>query len=224
LENNFLSRDDKILDVGCGAGAMLYSLKENGFDKVLGLDPFLADTIHYSNGLTVLKMSIDELKDSDFDLIMLNNSFEHMDNPAGILNSARRLLASEGIIIINIPTVSSLAWEVYKEKWIMLGAPQHFYLHSIESMRYLAEKCGLNLRRIIYSGSAHHSALPQEQFINRNILPFGRRSYKTSLLNYILNIHRVIKCQKIAEELNAKNQGERCLFVLDKRNEPARRE
>jgi ubiquinone/menaquinone biosynthesis C-methylase UbiE len=212
-----LSKDDKILDVGCGAGTMLYSLKENGFDRVLGLDPFLEDTIHYSNGLTLLKMPIDELKDSDFDLIMLNNSFEHMDDPAGVLNSVRRLLASDGTIIINIPTVSSLAWETYKEKWIILGAPQHFYLHSIESMEYLAEKCGLILARTIYSSSAHHSTLPQEQFINRNILPFGKRSYKTSFLNYILNIHRVIQCQKIAEELNVKNQGERCLFVLKRK-------
>ncbi|MDR1147198.1 MAG: class I SAM-dependent methyltransferase, partial [Spirochaetaceae bacterium] len=72
FKNKFLSRNDKILDVGCGAGRMLFSLKENGFDKVLGIDPFLTDTILYKNGLTILKKTIHELEDGGFNLIMLN--------------------------------------------------------------------------------------------------------------------------------------------------------
>jgi SAM-dependent methyltransferase len=87
-KNKFLSKNDKILDVGCGAGRLLFSLKENGFDKVLGIDPFLEDNIHYPNGLSILKKTIHELEDSGFHLIMLNDSFEHVSDPLETLESA----------------------------------------------------------------------------------------------------------------------------------------
>jgi ubiquinone/menaquinone biosynthesis C-methylase UbiE len=217
LKNKFLSRHDKILDVGCGAGKLLFSLKENGFDKVLGIDPFLTDTILYKNGLTILKKTIHELEEGGFNLIMLNHSFEHLSDPFETLASAARLLADDGVCLIRVPTVSSLAWEHYKEKWLILGAPLHFYLHSVESVKYMAEKSGFCLDRVVYDSSVHNK-MPQEQFIKNDILPHDKHSYSASIKNYILNFPKIIHYQKIEEELNKKNQGETCAFVLKKRH------
>lgn len=215
LKNKFLSKKDRILDVGCGAGKLLFSLKENGFDKVLGIDPFLTDTIRYKNGLTILKKTIHELEDGGFDLIMMNHSFEHMSDPLEVLVSAKRLLADDGVCLIRVPTVSSFSWEEYREKWLSLSAPEHFYIHSIKSMKYLAEKTGFCLDRVVYDSSVHQN-LVQEQFIKENILPHDKRLFSAGIKNYILNFHRIVKYQKIAEELNKKNQGECCAFVLKK--------
>jgi ubiquinone/menaquinone biosynthesis C-methylase UbiE len=218
VKNNFLSKNDRILDVGCGAGKLLFSLKENGFDKVLGIDPFINDTVRYRNGLVILKKTIHELADGSFNLIMFNHSFEHMSDPMETLVSAARLLPYDGVCLIRVPTVSSFAWEQYKEKWLILGAPYHFYIHSIESIRYMAERAGFLLDRVIYDSSVHQ-ILPQEEF-HKNILPHDKRSYNTGIKNYILNIPKIIKCQKTAEELNKKNQGETCAFVLKKQHIP----
>jgi hypothetical protein len=196
---------------------MLFSLKENGFDKALGIDPFLTGTILYKNGLTILKKTIHELEEGGFNLIMLNHSFEHMSDPFETLASAARLLANDGVCLIRVPTVSSFAWEQYKEKWLCLSAPCHFYLHSVESMKYMAERSGFCLDRVIYDGSAHND-LWQEEFIKNNILPHDKRAYNASVKNYILNFPKIIKSQKIAEELNKKNQGETCAFVLKKQH------
>ena len=46
---------DSILDVGCGKGILLHKMKESGFANVLGIDPFIDDTITYPNGLKILK-------------------------------------------------------------------------------------------------------------------------------------------------------------------------
>lgn len=215
-KNKFLSKNDKILDVGCGVGRLLFSLKENGFDKVLGIDPFLEDNIHYPNGLSILKKTIHELEDSGFNLIMLNHSFEHVSDPLETLESAERLLVPDGILLIRIPTVSSFAWNHHKEKWINSSAPEHFYLHSVESIRYLAEKFNLRLDRIIYDSTAH-DIMPQYEFDKKNIILKDKRAFKASILNYLLNLPQIIRCQKIAEDLNAKNQGESCAFVLTKK-------
>jgi predicted SAM-dependent methyltransferase len=197
-------------------GLLLFNLKENGFNNVLGIDPFLDDTIRYENGLVILKKTIHELEDGGFDLIMMNHSFEHMSDPFETLESASRLLADDGVCLIRIPTVSSFAWENYKENWLGVAAPQHFYLHSVESLKYMAEKSGFYVDRIIYDSDVHHGILHQEEFL-RGIPPHNKRSYSASIKNYILNFPKIIKYQKIAEELNKKNQGECCAFVLKKR-------
>ncbi|MDR1149059.1 MAG: class I SAM-dependent methyltransferase, partial [Spirochaetaceae bacterium] len=175
------------------------------------------DTILYKNGLTILKKTIHELEDGGFNLIMLNHSFEHISDPFETLASAARLLADDGVCLIRVPTVSSFAWEHYKEKWLSLSAPQHFYLYSIESMKYMAERSGFCLDSVIYDCNIHQ-ILPQEQFIKNNILPHDKRAYNASVKNYILNFPKIIKSQKIAEELNKKNQGENCAFVLKKQH------
>ncbi|MFM8269867.1 MAG: class I SAM-dependent methyltransferase, partial [Pseudomonadota bacterium] len=86
-----LSREDRIADIGCGEGELLYLLRELGFLKAQGFEPFIEKSIHYSNGLKINKMTVEEIKDS-FDYIMLNHSFEHMKNPIWILQKLREFM------------------------------------------------------------------------------------------------------------------------------------
>lgn len=55
-------RESRILDVGCGSEAsILRSLKNIGFENILGVDPYLAEDIKEKNGLEILKTSIEAL-------------------------------------------------------------------------------------------------------------------------------------------------------------------
>ena len=130
--------DSSILDVGCGDGKLIIDLEKAGYKNLTGIDPFIEKDIEYSAQVRILKKNIDEVSEN-FDLIMLNHSFEHMDNPLKILKDLRKILSSTGVILIRIPTVSSFAWRAYRENWIQLDAPRHIFLHSLESMRLLSE-------------------------------------------------------------------------------------
>ena len=147
-----LGKDSRILDVGCGNGALLYDLAENGFQDLTGVDPFISKDIHYSNGATVLKQNLAEVNGS-FDLIMMHHAFEHMDSPLDVLVKARERLLPTGVLLIRIPVANASVWHTYKTNWVQLDAPRHLFLHTEESVSYLAKKAGLKLRKVIYDST-----------------------------------------------------------------------
>jgi SAM-dependent methyltransferase len=147
-----ISRDSRILDVGCGSGWRLYALREAGFVNTLGIDPFIKSDITYENGLKVLKRVVQDI-DGAWDIIMFHHSFEHIPDQIGTLQAAAHRLNPAGTCLIRIPTVSSYAWEYYRENWYQIDAPRHYYLHSVLSMEMLAQKAGLSVRKIIYDST-----------------------------------------------------------------------
>ncbi len=200
-----LSLQSRILDVGCGGGELLYILRETGFQNVLGIDPFADKDIEYKNGLRVLKKSVHEL-DGQWDVIMYNHSFEHVPDQTENLQSVRRLLSKEGVCIIRVPTVSSYAWEHYREHWVQIDAPRHFFLHSLKSMNILAEQNGFVIENTMYDST--------------NVQFFGSELYKQDIpLVYLLS-HTVFPkaqmkaWQRRAQQLNKLKKGDQAAFYL----------
>lgn len=144
-----LGRDSRILDVGCGSGIFLNHVKAVGFDQLLGIDPFLRDSIRYPNGLEIRKCSLEELTGTTWDLIMFNDSFEHLAEPLATLQTVAALLSQGGCSFVRTP-VPARAWKKYGVDWVELDAPRHYFLHTKRSLSHLATKAGLRLTRIDY--------------------------------------------------------------------------
>jgi SAM-dependent methyltransferase len=142
----------RILDVGSGTGRFLYFLADNGFTNVAGIDPFLAETLRYPNGLAIHKQDI-MATTGKWDVIIFNHSFEHIPDNLATLRQAAALLAEGGTCIIEVPTVSSFAWRHYGIHWGSLDAPRHLYLHSLKSLGLLAEQAGLEVAEIQYQSN-----------------------------------------------------------------------
>jgi 2-polyprenyl-3-methyl-5-hydroxy-6-metoxy-1,4-benzoquinol methylase len=136
LRDAAISRSDHILDLGCGSGDLIFTLREIGFRNVLGADPFIANTIYHPKGVKVLKSTAGEIE-GRFDLVMMHHSLEHIWNQREIVQGIARLLVRGGRCIIRIPTIDSWAWEEYGADWVQLDAPRHFYLHSRTSITHL---------------------------------------------------------------------------------------
>jgi SAM-dependent methyltransferase len=145
--------DSKILDIGCGNGNLLLELSKLGCNNLNGLDPFIEDDIHYPNGVKILKKEILEL-DEKYDFIMLNHSFEHLDNPKIILQKIYACLNPKSFVLIGIPVVSSYAFRKYGIHWVQLDAPRHFFLHTPNSITRLAEDTGFKLVKTLYDSTA----------------------------------------------------------------------
>jgi len=214
LSHICLTENSAILDVGCGSGSLLDYLSEIGFKHLLGVDPYIKEDIEYDNGLKILKKSIHKL-DGKWDLIMFHHSFEHIPDPLETLQSVARLLTKGGVCLIRVPTVSSYAWEHYKENWVQLDAPRHFFLHSIKDIALLAEKVNLDLEKIVYD-STDFQFWGSEQYI-RDIPLTAPRSYSVDPTNSIFSVFKIAAFKQKAKELNLKNQGDSCAFFLRKK-------
>lgn len=91
--------------------------------------------------MTIQSCSIHEMEgEGTFDLIRMSDSFEHMTDPLEVLKSARRLLKEDGVLDMTIPTYPNIAFEQFGPYWYQIDAPRHIFLHSKESLAYLAEK------------------------------------------------------------------------------------
>src|SRR5690606_8452268 len=129
-----------------------FSLKETGCKNLTGIDPYLKADIITPN-VKIYKKHIEELT-GKWDFIMLNHSFEHMENPMVILSKIHDILNEGGICMIRIPVSSSDAWEQYKENWVQLDAPRHIFLHSRKSMELLSKNVGLEIFNVFYDSGA----------------------------------------------------------------------
>jgi 2-polyprenyl-3-methyl-5-hydroxy-6-metoxy-1,4-benzoquinol methylase len=210
-----VNRKTRILDVGCGAGHLLYSLQEAGFKNLLGIDPFNDGNIKYGNGLQIQKKSIIELADEgnqEWDVIMFNHSFEHIEEQRETMLAIAKLLPLDGMCIIRVPTVSSWAWHHYDTDWVQLDAPRHLFLHSEKSMYTLAEFAYLKLENIVCDSFALQF-WGSEQYAH-DIPLQDERSYAVNPANSMFSEKDIKEFEKRAEELNKQHEGDQVAFYL----------
>lgn len=211
-----LKKHHKILDIGSGSGTIPYIFKNAGFKNITGIDPFLDNDISYANGLNIKKLSIFEINDCNWDVIMFNHSFEHVAYPFDYLKKVFNLLANNGCCIIRIPTASSYAWEYYRENWVQLDAPRHFFLHSIKSMEILLEKTGFYIEHIA-DESTSFQFIGSEQYCIGIPLFGDNRSYFNGNQD-IFSANQIMSFKKKAVALNQQRKGDSISVILKKKS------
>jgi SAM-dependent methyltransferase len=98
----------EILDFGCGSGFQSLALAKNGAKLVLGVDINENALERARDNSRILNLSnvvsfankLDNQKKGEFDIIISQNSFEHFNSPAEILNEMKSVLKDNGIIFI----------------------------------------------------------------------------------------------------------------------------
>lgn len=213
MKNALADLDSKILDVGCGKGILLHKMKESGFENVVGIDPYIDNTIRYKNGLTIWKKDFVEMNDN-FDLVMFNHSFEHMDKPSDVIRKANELLSVNKILLIRIPVADSFAFKHYRENWCSLDAPRHLFLHTKKSIRILAEQNGFEIYKINYD-SRSWQFWGSEQYL-KDISLLDERSYFVNPVKSIFSKEDIEKYEERTKELNKNGEGDQAEFYLRK--------
>lgn len=204
--------DQKILDVGCGAGAWLLEMAKSGYGNLYGCDPFLDSDRHYGDRVTIRNCSIHEMEgEKTFERIRMSDSFEHMTDPLEVLKSARRLLKDDGILEMTIPTYPNIAFEQFGPHWYQLDAPRHIFLHSKESLAYLAEKSGMAISDIHYNSN-------NSQFIRSYFYEHGITFYEQDKLTLrCFEPEQVGRMDRASAAANGREYGDH-MKVLWKKN------
>jgi 2-polyprenyl-3-methyl-5-hydroxy-6-metoxy-1,4-benzoquinol methylase len=141
LIESFLPEKGRLLDVGCGPGVFLEVARERGW-RVEGLE-FNAWCVNRVRGLGIpvfdSPLEQAELAPGAYQCVTLWTVLEHIVEPRSFLESIRRLVAPDGVILILVPNVESLAIRVLHEKAVTFSGDSHVNHFSPATLTRLLE-------------------------------------------------------------------------------------
>ncbi len=203
----------KILDVGCGNDAlMLQYLSSIGYQNLVGIDPYISSDHLQFGTAHVYKKVLTEIS-GEFDLIVFNHSFEHMNNQKEILSHCSKILGKSGKVVITIPTVDSYAWRTFKEFWPNLDVPRHLFLHSVKSVGLLAEACGFSIETTYRESTSFQ--FWGKKLYEKKIPLFSSDKYHRLVRLWYRLLYSLMLYKKV-EYLDQNSDGDTIMLVLKK--------
>lgn len=137
----------RVLEVGCGEGALLDDLKKRGWSvegqevdenaakharQIYGLDVHVGDLVELA------------LEAGRYDAIVMTHVLEHVHDPRALLAECRRLLAPGGRVVIATPNPNSYGHAKFGASWRGLEPPRHLHLFPPAAAARLAELAGFD--------------------------------------------------------------------------------
>ena len=138
---------NKIFEIGCFDGYILYKLKKMGFD-VSGCEPSKGADIGKKFGLNIYKRFFKSdfflKKKIKFDLVFSRHFLEHMVDPAKILIEKIKVLEEKGFLIIEVPNI-----QYYLKKSLLeVFSLQHIHGFSLNSISILLRNYGFKILKV----------------------------------------------------------------------------
>jgi 2-polyprenyl-3-methyl-5-hydroxy-6-metoxy-1,4-benzoquinol methylase len=156
------SRAPRLLDIGCGNGALISRAQKQGFvcEGIETCAP-LAEAVRKKLACAVHTSLLSECHFplETFDVITMYDLIEHLQNPIDDLRRVQSWLKPSGVLFVLTPNddafIRRIARMAYRCSFHIVQAPMHtlYYPHHLSyftsrSLRSLFEGVGLNLTRI----------------------------------------------------------------------------
>ena len=140
-DSNILNRH-RVLEVGCNTGSNLFGLRESGFE-VAGIEPDArACAVGNASGLNIQQGHIESMTgNSDFDLVIMIEVFEHLDQPLLALEHIRSFLSVGGLLYVQHIGLLRQMWQD------ILKFPQiaHPYNYTLGTLAMVCRCAGFEL-------------------------------------------------------------------------------
>jgi SAM-dependent methyltransferase len=146
----------RIIEIGCGLGYLTYSLVQDGYCAVgLDISQNAIDEASKNFGSYYICADISQYAEQHkgaYDIAILTEVIEHVENPISFLKSAMLLISNDvhggGKIVLTTPNktiyAKNIAWETDLP-------PVHFWWFSEDSMRYIAGKLNAEVQFVDFS-------------------------------------------------------------------------
>lgn len=145
-----------LLDVGCGRGNITKFINQqipianidaiDISEKAIRLAESEVSKIHFINADA---MSYDA-NGLSYNIILLNNIYEHVENPVAVLLNLKKMLTEDGIIIISTPNRYSIKNIIRKLIGLRIFIPTyHITEYSLGQLYDHHQYAGLKIKRVI---------------------------------------------------------------------------
>lgn len=146
----WVSRDVKVLDIGCGSCQALGYHASRGCE-VWGVESdenvrAVADRQGFNVRIGVFRP--EDYPQDYFDTVTMDQVIEHMRDPVSVLSGVRRVLKPEGYVILSTPNAAGWGAKVFGSRWINWHAPYHLHFFTQRSMQLAADRAGLRAERL----------------------------------------------------------------------------
>jgi 2-polyprenyl-3-methyl-5-hydroxy-6-metoxy-1,4-benzoquinol methylase len=149
-----LGKPGRLLDVGCATGVLVEAAGRRGWSAV-GVDvSTFAIAQCQSRGLDVRHGDLwgTDLPRDHFDVVVLDDTIEHLVDPAGALREIRTLLRPGGLITLNTPNDGGWLRRVMGRHWFHCKPPEHLYYFSPRTLSAMLERQGFHRVQTKLSG------------------------------------------------------------------------
>lgn len=197
---------DRIADVGCGNGQLLYELHVSGFEEVHGFDPYLEKTEQVAAGLTLWKQELGQT-DITFDVVMLHHSFEHLADPEAVLNTCFERLNPGGRLLVRCPVTDAEQWKTKQALWVQLDAPRHLSIPSTQGFVLAAKRAGFVLEEILFDATGF-------QFWGTALYELGEKLDRSKINTHFFP-QQLQEWERLALQYNQEGKGDQvCFFCV----------
>jgi 2-polyprenyl-3-methyl-5-hydroxy-6-metoxy-1,4-benzoquinol methylase len=170
-----LSKESKIVDVGCSRGDWLALIKAKGH-TVLGLeaDPRAAHAAK-RRGIEISEETAETWKPeaASVDAILAFHLIEHLLAPKAFLKACFRGLKPGGKILIRVPNIGSLQYRMTKGSWKGLEMPRHLVMYRPKPLAQLVQSAGFTVLK-----SSTWSLRDGPPCLSSSLLPSGEPTWR----------------------------------------------
>lgn len=176
LINSFSLNDKTLLDFGCGTGDFLKIAQQNNW-KVNGIEPNEKARQIANQKANNSVSGIEQLlkyKTNSFDVITLWHVLEHLSKPEEYISIFKKLLKTNGVLIIAVPNYKSYDAQYYKNFWAAYDAPRHLWHFSKLSISKLVAGYKMKVVKTLpMKFDAFYVSLLSEKYKSRIMNPFN---------------------------------------------------
>ncbi len=134
-----------LLDIGCGDGVLLEAARSKGIECIgTEISETLVRLVRARLGEhAILSGSLDDLRESGFDVVTLINVIEHVEDPSAVFKIAARLLKPDGVLLAHTPNLDGLPARLYGARWYHIEPFNHLYYFTHRTLAQMMQRNGL---------------------------------------------------------------------------------
>jgi 2-polyprenyl-3-methyl-5-hydroxy-6-metoxy-1,4-benzoquinol methylase len=146
LATRLIPSGGRVLDVGCGRGLFLRSLKSRGYEvQGTELSALTAANTYPGIPVDLGDLRVGQYPDNHFDLVSVWHVLEHLRHPDEVLRACCGALRPGGSLLVAVPNYGSVQSRLGGEHWFHLDLPRHTFQFTEATLRRMLCDAGFEI-------------------------------------------------------------------------------